>query len=82
MLSGKKIARQVQRVQFYMPFFARTRFEMSDVVNTSIILVYDLMDTFLFDPSSSYSFVFVKFSLGFDALCNLLDVFIQISNLV
>ena len=65
-----------------MPFWARTRFEVSDAVNTSIILVYEWMETFLFDHSSTYSFVFIKFSLGFDALCDLLDVFIQISTLV
>uniref|UniRef100_A0A0V0IIM4 Putative ovule protein n=1 Tax=Solanum chacoense TaxID=4108 RepID=A0A0V0IIM4_SOLCH len=57
--------------KFYV-FSRKTKDEVSDAVVTSAILICDRMATVLFDPGSTYSYVLVKFALGFDMVCDLL----------
>lgn len=60
----------------------RSKAEASDLVITSTILVYDHLASILFDLGSIFSYVFVKFVLDLDLICNMLDVPIYVSTVV
>lgn len=55
---------------------------MNDVVFTCTILVYNQMTSVLFDSSSAYFYVSVKFVLSFNMICDTLDNCDHVSTLV
>lgn len=55
-------------------FLACLKVEPFDVEITSTILVCDYMASVLFDPKSTFSYVFVKFTLGWNWDGELLDI--------
>ncbi|WMV54837.1 hypothetical protein MTR67_048222 [Solanum verrucosum] len=65
MQRGKEVTRQDKRAQCYA-FSGKTEAEVSNTMITCTILVCDRMPTVLFDLGSTYSYVSVQFTLGFD----------------
>lgn len=64
-----------------MPSQEKSKAEALYVIIVSI-LVCDRMATVLFDPVSTYSYIFVKFSLGLEMVCGMLDLHMYASSLV
>ncbi|WMV41424.1 hypothetical protein MTR67_034809, partial [Solanum verrucosum] len=72
---SKEVVCQDDMAMFYA-FSSKTEAETSDAVIT------DRIANVLFDPGSTFSYVPVKFALGFNAICDVLDDPIHVSNLV
>ena len=60
-------------------FPRRSEAETSDAVITGNLLVCDCMDSVLFDPRSTFSYVSSSFATGLDLHCDLLDMPIRVS---
>ena len=60
-------------------FPGRSEAETSDAVTTCNFSVYDCMDSVLFDPGSTFSYVSSSFATGLDLHCDLLDMPIRVS---
>ena len=56
--------------------------ETSDAVITGNLSVCDFMDSVLFDPGSTFSYVSSSFANGLNLHCDLLDILIRVSTLV
>lgn len=62
----------------FLFFSHRLEVEESNAVITCILLICDQMDTFLFDPGSTFSYASSSFSVGLDMICESLDVSIHV----
>ena len=60
-------------------FPGKNEAEASNVVITCTILVFNRITDVLFDPGSTYSYVFVRFSSKFDMIYDVLDTPIHVS---
>lgn len=60
----------------------RNKVEACDAVIIGTILVCDWMTDFLFDPDSTYSYVFLIFVWNFEITCDVLDSPIHVSTLL
>ena len=60
-------------------FPGRSEAETSDAVITGNLFVCDCMDSVLFDPGSTFSYVFSSFATSLDLHCDFLDMPIRVS---
>lgn len=69
---GGEVARQDDKTQFYS-FLGKTEARVFDVVFTGTTLVCECMTNVLFGLGFTYSYVSIKFSLGFDMNIDVLN---------
>ena len=73
---------QIDNIAYYYAFQGISKVEAPDIVFTGTILICDRMASVLFDPKSTFSYASVKFALGWDLNCEMLDLPIYLSTLV
>lgn len=73
MQTGREVDCQDDRAQCYA-FPDRNKANASVVVNTCTTLICDRMVDVLFDPSSIYSYVSLRFASNFEMMCDVFDL--------
>lgn len=69
------------KAQFYA-FLGRHKVEASDAMVICTILIYDCIIVVLFNLGSIFSYISIRFSFGFDMVCEMLDTYMYMSTLV
>lgn len=72
MQPSREVARVNERAECYA-FPVKIEAEACHAVIICTVIVCDQMTNVLFDPSSTYYYVFVRFSTDFWMLCDILD---------